>query len=54
MKIDVNEDCIDQIIVKELKELRLVMQDPECWESDDVDADIAAVNRILSYYTWEV
>ena len=49
MKIEICDDCVDQIVAQELRNLLAVVHHPD-WESDDVEADIAAIDRILSYY----
>ena len=51
MKIEINDDCVDQIMVQELRNLLAVVRHPD-WESGDVEADVAAIDRILAYYEW--
>ena len=49
MKIEINDDCVDEILVTELRDLLVLVQLPS-FESDDMEADIAAIERILAYY----
>ena len=49
IELDIRTECIEKIVVNELNEVR------ECialsfWESDDRDADMAAVNRVLGWF----
>ena len=51
MKIEICDDCVDQIVAQELRNFLAVVNNP-AWESDDVEADVAAIDRILAYYEW--
>ena len=49
MKIEITEEMLGDIVLQDLRDLLEVMND-KYWESEDIEEDVAAVNRVIGFY----
>ena len=49
IEIDLKDEAVEVVVVAELNELRGIICGP-VWETDNREADLAAIDRVLSWY----